>query len=237
MHRAAHLLTALLTLTCGLASGQTPDPRRPGPPPGEGGPRRPPGERGDRGGDWRGGFSPGFGRPPMKSEAYDKLPEEDKKRIREAMDRVWGRPEVIEARERTLKAHADLRDTIRVSLEKTDPEVAVLLKKIEPEQGFDPRQLPPMPSVDSAEFAPAVTLRLEMDLMMFAKPDRKDATKLFHQRLMEKAEVQAALKQVQDTLGEQRIQAAHKLRQTYREAAYREIQSTRGRPPGEAPKP
>lgn len=173
----------------------------------------------------------------MKSEAYDKLPEEDKKRIREAMDRVWGRPEVIEARERTLKAHADLRDTIRVSLEKTDPEVAVLLKKIEPEQGFDPRQLPPMPAVDSAEFAPAVTLRLEMDLLMFAKPDRKEATKLFHQSLMAKPEVQAALKQVQVTRGEERIQAAQKLRQTYREAAYREFQTTRSRPPGEAPKP
>lgn len=173
----------------------------------------------------------------MKSEAYDKLPESDKKRIREAMDRVWGRPEVIEARERTLKAHADLRDTIRVSLEKTDPEVAVLLKKIEADQGFDPRQLPPMPAVDSAEFTQAVTLRLEMDLLMFAKPDRKDATKLFHQRLMVKAEVQAALKQVQETRGEERIQAAQKLRQTYREAAYHEFQSMRSRPPGEAPKP
>jgi TRAP-type C4-dicarboxylate transport system substrate-binding protein len=173
----------------------------------------------------------------MKSEAYDKLPEADKKRIREAMDRVWGRPEVIEARERTLKAHADLRDTIRVSLEKTDPEVAVLLKKVEPDQGFDPRQLPPMPAVDSAEFAPAVTLRLEMDLLMFVKPDRKDATKLFHQRLMGKPEVQAALKQVQESRGEERIQAAQKLRQTYREAAYHEFQSIRSRPPSEGPKP
>jgi hypothetical protein len=173
----------------------------------------------------------------MKSEAYDKLPESDKKRIREAMDRVWGRPEVIEARERTLKAHADLRDTIRVSLEKTDPEVAGLLKKIEPDQGFDPRQLPPMPAVDSAEFAPAVTLRLEMDLMMFAKPDRKEATKLFHQRLMEKAEVQAAVKKVQETRGEMRIQAAHQLRQIYREAAHHEFQTMRSRPAGEAAKP
>lgn len=173
----------------------------------------------------------------MKSEAYDRLPESDKKRIRDAMDRVWGRPEVIEARERTLKAHADLRDTIRVSLEKTDPEVAALLKKIEPEQGFDPRQLPPMPAVDSAEFAPAVTLRLEMDLLMFAKPDRKDATKLFHQRLMAKPEVQAALQHVQDTHGEERVQAAQKLRQTYREAAHLEFQALRSRTPKEAPKP
>lgn len=172
----------------------------------------------------------------MKSEAYDKLPEEEKKRIREAMDRVWGRPEVIEARERTLKAHADLREMIRHSLEKHDPEIAALLKKIEPQEGYDPRELPPMPPVDSEEFPKAITLRLGMEMLMFSKPDRKESTRVFHERLMATEPMQKALQVVQNSRGEVRIQAAQKLRQVYRETAMQEFQKLRNRP-GDSPKP
>lgn len=249
MNRAATFVIAALSLTCGLGSGQTNDapPARPGPPPsprGEGGFRPgPPGsgdrdgdrkDRGDHGGDRRGGgFWPGFGRPPMRSEEYDKLPEADKKRIREAMDRVWGRPEVIEARERTMRAHADLRETIRTSLARHDPEVAELLKKVEPDDGYDMRQLPPMPAVDSDEFPRAITMRLGMDIMMFSKPDRKEATRLFHEKLMTTEPVQKALQEVIAKRGEERIQASQRLRQVYREAAMQEFQKARPRPPGE----
>lgn len=229
---------------------------RPGPPGGERGDRDHDGDRkdrgdhgpdrgGDRGGDRRGGggsgFWPGFGRPPMKSEEYDKLPEADKKRIREAMDRVWGRPEVIEARERTMKAHADLRETIRTSLAKHDPEAAELLKKVEPDDGFDMRKVPSMPPVDSDEFPTAITLRLGMDIMMFSKPDRKDATRMFHEKLMATEPVQKALEEVIAKRGEERIQASQRLRQVYREAAMHEFQKARGSrpppPPAEGGKP
>lgn len=217
---------------------------RPGPPAGgergdweHKGDRKDRGDHGgpDRGGDRRGGgsgFWPGFGRPPMKSEEYDKLPEADKQRIREAMDRVWGRPEVIEARERTMKAHADLRETIRASLAKHDPEAAELLKKVEPDDGFDMRQVPSMPPVDSDEFPKAITLRLGMDIMMFSKPDRKEATRLFHEKLMATEPVQKALEEVISKRGEERIQASQRLRKVYREAAMHEFQKARGsRPP------
>lgn len=174
----------------------------------------------------------------MKSEEYDKLPETDKKRIREAMDRVWGRPEVIEARERTMKAHAELRETIRTTLAKHDPEVAELLKKVEPDDGYDMRQLPPMPPVDSDEFPRAITMRLGMDIMMFSKPDRKDATRLFHEKLLTTEPVQKALQEVIAKRGEDRIQASQRLRQVYREAAMQEFQKARGsRPPPEGGKP
>lgn len=174
----------------------------------------------------------------MKSEEYDKLPEADKKRIREAMDRVWGRPEVIEARERTMKAHAELRETIRTSLAKHDPEVAELLKKVEPDDGYDMRQLPPMPAVDSDDFPKAISMRLGMDIMMFAKPDRKEATRMFHERLMATEPVQKALQEVIAKRGEERIQASQRLRQVYREAAMHEFQKARPpRPKTEGDKP
>lgn len=174
----------------------------------------------------------------MKSEEYDRLPEEDKKRIREAMDRVWGRPEVIEARERTMKAHADLRDTIRASLEKSDPEVAALLKKIEPEDGYDPRQLPPMPPVDSEEFPKAVAMRLGLEIMMFSRPERKEATRQFHEKIMASPAMQSALQALQASKGEARIQAAQDLRRTYRESAMQEFQKLRSaKGAGETGKP
>jgi len=242
MNLAALFAIIVLSFVCGLGHGQSPPPP---PTRGEGGPR--PGERpdersdrggGDRGGDRRGGFWPGYGRPPMKSDAYDKLPEEEKKRIREAMDRAWGRPEVINARERTLKAHADLRDAIRVSLEKHDPEVAALLQKVDPPDGYDPRDLPPMPGVDSEEFPKAIVLRLGMEMMMFSKPERKEATRAFHGRLMETEAVKTALKEIHEARGEARIQAAQKLRQVYREAAMHEFQKMRSSPQeGTKPEP
>ncbi len=169
----------------------------------------------------------------MKSEEYDKLPEADKKRIREAMDRVWGRPEVIAAREQTMRAHAELRETIRTSLAKHDPEVAELLKKVEPDDGYDMRKLPPMPQVDSDDFPKAITLRLGMEMMMFSKPDRREATRQFHERLMTSEAVQNALQEVQTKRGEERVQAAMRLRQVYRETAMHEFQKARPRPPGE----
>jgi hypothetical protein len=244
MKLTAIFVLTVLSLAIGLGYGQTPT--RPGPPPqrGEGGfrpgerSREHEGEKSDRGGDRRSGFWPGFGRPPMKSEAYDKLPEEEKKRIREAMDRAWGRPEVINARERTMKAHADLRDAIRVSLEKHDPEVAAILQKVDPPDSYDPRELPPMPEVDSEEFPKAIVLRLGMEMMMFSKPERKEATRAFHGRIMETEIVKTALKAIHETRGEERIQAAQKLRQVYRETAMQEFQKLRSTAPeGGRPEP
>ncbi len=179
-----------------------------------------------RPGDRR-GMMPSFGRPPMRSEDFDKLPEEEKKRVREALDKVWGRPEVIEARDQAMKANEEMRDTIRRSLEKIDPGAAAILAKIEPKDHFDPRQMPAMPKADSAEFPKALVLRLGMEMMAFAKPERREETKKFHERIMATSLVQAALSELEIKRGEKRIQAAQKLRQTYREAAMHEFQQLR----------
>lgn len=243
--RVLQALTLLLA-TPALLPGQPPGPP---PPPEGGGKPRPPGDGprrpGERG-DWR-GFSPGFGRPPMRSDEYDKLPEEERKYIREALDKVWSRPEVMEARERTLKAHAELRQTIRRSLEKSDPKAAAILAKVEPSDPDAERELPPLPPLDSEDFPKAMLLRFGRELMAFSRPDRREETQRFHEKLLGSEAVQKALEAAQATQGEERIQAVQKLRSVYREAAIKEFQAMRdrrsppspegGRPPAPRPPP
>jgi len=170
---------------------------------------------------------PGFGRPPMRSDAFDQLPEEDKKRVREALDKVWGRPEVIEARDEAMKANEKMRDAIRHSLEKIDPEAAAILTKIEPKERFDPRQLPVLPAADSQEYPKALVARLRLELMAFAKPERREETSKLHEKIMLEELVQTALRGVETTQAEARTAAVQKLRQAYREAAMRAFKALR----------
>lgn len=230
----ASLVAAALSAASEPQSPPAPGARgaRPPPPHGGGPPRS-----GDRG-EWRGGLS-GFGRPPMRHDAFDKLPEAEKKRVREALDQVWSRPEVIEARDRALQANEELRDVIRQSLAKNDPEAAAILARVEPKDQFDPRQLPKLPPPDSAEFPQAMVQRLGMEMLLFSRPDRREETKKFHERLVAQPGIQAAIAALEQARGEARIQALQQLRKLYRDSAVKEFQALRerrareegGRPP------
>lgn len=223
----------LLPLFHAAAEGPPPvPPAGPGPKPNPPGSHRPGGDRGD----WRGLMPGGYGRPPMRSDGFDKLPEEERKRVRAALDIVWSRPEVIEARDKAMKANEEMRDIIRQSLEKTDPAAAAILAKIEPKDHFDPRQIPPLPATDSTEFPIAMVKRLGMEMLAFARPDRREETKKFHDRIMTQPAVQEALRLVETTRGEERIQSVQKLRTSYREAAMKEFQTLREKRGKEEPK-
>lgn len=219
MMRSKIFLQVALLLPLFCAKAQPPPSGLTQKPPQVGAPAQHPGDRR--------GMMPGFGRPPMRSDEFDKLPEADKKRVREALDKVWSRPEVIEARDRAMRVNEEMRDTIRHSLEKIDPEAAKILAKIEPKDHFDPRQMPPMPATDSEEYPKAMVMRLGMEMLAFAKPDRREETKKFHERIMAGTMVQDAFHELEAKRGEERIQAAHKLRQVYRESAVREFQKLR----------
>lgn len=184
-------------------------------------------ERG-RGGDWRGmgGFG---GRPPMRHDAFDKLPEEDKRRVREALDKVWSRPEVIAAKDKAMRANEEMRDAIRDALAKSDPEAAAILARIEPKDHFDPRNLPRLPAPDSPDFPQIVVERMGMELQSFSRPERREETRRLHDRVMAQISVQEALAQLKSTKGEARIQAMQNLRARYREAVGREFQAARER--------
>ncbi len=222
---------------------------RPPPPRGAGGGGSGGGERGDRdhdrdrdrdrdhggdrggGGDrgeWRGGM-PGYGRPPMHSDSFDKLPEEEKKRFRAAFDKVWSRPEVIEARDRSMRANEELRDTIRATLAKIDPDVVAILDRVQPKDQFDPRQLPKLPPADSADFPRVLVQRLGMEMLVFSKPERREETRKFHERIILQPQVKEAISRLESTTGEERLLAMQKLREVYREAVGAEFRAARER--------
>lgn len=201
--------------------------------------REPRGGDRDRGPDWRGGSGgmPGFGgRPPRRNDGFDKLPEEDKKRVREALDKVWGRPEVIQAKDKAMRANEEMRDTVRESLKKIDPEAAAILERIEPKDHFDPRQLPKLPPADSVEFPEVLVRRLGMELISFSRPERREETRKLHERVMELPRVKEAVAEVQNTQGESRSLAAQKLRNIYREEVAKEFQALRSKRGDEGPK-
>ncbi|SKB02220.1 hypothetical protein SAMN02745166_03584 [Prosthecobacter debontii] len=187
------------------------------------------GDRGDRRGGGGSGM-PGFGgRPPMRHDAFDKLPEEDKKRVREALDKVWSRPEVIAAKDKAMRANEEMRDTIRESLTKIDPEAAAILERIEPKDHFDPRELPRLPATDSPDFPKVMVRRMGMELQSFSRPERRDETRKLHERVMTFPQVQEALAKLESSTGEERVQATQKLREVYREAIFKEFQNARER--------
>lgn len=172
---------------------------------------------------------PGFGRPPMRNDGFEKLPETEKKRVREAFEKVWSRPEVIEARDKSMRANEEMRDVIREALTKIDPEAAAILARVEPKDHFDPRQLPKLPPPESAEFPKAILARMGMEMMAFSRPERHEEARKFHERVIALPQVRAALVRLESTAGEERIQAMQKLREVYREAVGQEFKAARER--------
>lgn len=165
----------------------------------------------------------------MRHDAFDKLPEADKKRVREALDKVWGRPEVMAARDKAMRANEEMRDAIRDSLTKIDPEAAAILAKVEPENHFDARNLPRLPAPDEDNFPEILVRRMGLELLAFARPDRREETRRLHGKVLALPQVSAALDKVKSTRGEDRIQAVQQFRQQYREAIFKEFKEARER--------
>jgi hypothetical protein len=191
---------------------------------------------------------PGFGRSPgSRHDGFDQLPEADKRRVREALDKVWSRPEVIQARDRAMKANEDFRDAIRAALEAIDPEAVRIMDRVRPPDHFDPREMPKLPPTDSEDFPRIALQRMGMEFIGFARPERREDARRMSERIIALPQIQEAYAKVQQTRGEARIQAMQKLREMYREEISREFQKARERrgdegsdhkpPPGPPPQP
>lgn len=183
----------------------------------------------DRGGEWRGGGGfPGFGRPPMRGgDGFDKLPDADKKRVRDAFDKVWSRPEVIEARDKSMRANEEMREVIRAALGKIDPEAVAILARVEPKDNYDPRDLPKLPPADSPDFPRIIVQRMGMEMLAFSRPERREETRKLHERVIAQPQIQEAIQKLETTRGEERIQSMQKLREVYRGAIGKEFQILR----------
>ncbi len=217
------LLFALVTAAAAQSEGDKPTPPPPSPPkPGEGPPHRDGEHRGPS------GMIPGMGRP-RGFDGFEKLSEVEKAKVRAAFEKAWQRPEVIESRDKALRANEEMRSTVHNALKEIDPEVVGILEKIKPQFPMDQRGLPEMPKPDSPNFAHMAAIRLGAELQSISRPERRDETRGFHERLLQLPRVKEALAKLDALPPAERIEAFKKFRDIYREAAGQEFNKFRER--------
>ncbi len=185
------------------------------------------GPDGDRHGSDRRG-PPGksmSGRPPMWGEGFEKLSEDEKRRVREALGKAWGRPEVAAAREKLMAANDEMRRAINEALKEIDPQVAQILQNMRgPEGRGEPPRLPP---VESEAFPVAVLKRLEAELLTFSPPERREAVRDLHARLLANPVIDEAVQRLNQAGVSDRIKAMEDLRKIYRETVSEELRKLR----------
>lgn len=215
--RPLALFLALATTVAAQSEGTKPTPPKPGDGPSF------------REGEHRGpsGMMPGMGKPPRGFDGFEKLSEDEKKKVRSAFEKAWQRPEVIESRDKAMKANEDMRNTLHTALKEIDPEVVGILEKIKPPFPLDQRGLPEMPKPDSPEFGRMAAIRLGAEMLSVARPERREETRYFHERLMQLPRVKEALVKLDALPPEERIEAFKKFRETYREVAGQEFSKLR----------
>lgn len=233
---AAMRLLALIPALALTVSAQQPEgdkPPPPKPPPGEGGPSHRDGDHRD--GDRRGpggpsgpggpGMMPGSGRP--RYDGFEKLSEEERAKVRAAFDKAWQRPEVIESRDKAMKANEEMREKLRLAVQEIDPEVAKILEKVKPPFPMDQRGLPEMPKPDSPEFARMAGIRLGAEMLSMSKPERREETRRFHDRIMQMPRVKEALTKLEEMSPQERMEGFKKLRDVYRDVTGEEFRKMR----------
>lgn len=215
-------LLALFLAFVSTAVAQSDSPKPPLPKPGDGPPHRD-GER-------RGlpGMMPGLGGKPARGfDGFEKLSEADRGKVRAAFEKAWQRPEVIASRDEAMKANEDLRHTLHKALKEIDPEVVGILEKIKPPFPMDQRGLPEMPKPDSPEFGRMAAIRLGAEMLSVSKPERREETRRFHDRILQFPRVKDALGKLEQLPPDERMAAFQRLRDVYREVAGEEFKKVR----------
>lgn len=217
-------LLVLLSALAITAAAQQPEGDKPPPPskPGEGSPHREGEHRGPP------GMMPGMGKS-RGFDGFDKLSEDERAKVRAAFDKAWQRPEVIESRDHAMKANEEMREKLRKAVQEIDPEVAKILEKVKPPFPLDQNGLPEMPKPESPEFGRMAALRLGAEMLSMARPERREETRRFHDRIMQLPRVKEAFSKLEQLPPEQRLEAFKKLRDTYREVVGQEFTKMRER--------
>lgn len=218
---AMRLLALILPAIVLTVSAQQPEGDRP--PPGEGAPHRADGER--RGPPGGPGMMPGKGRQHFSG--FEKLSEEERTKVRAAFEKAWKRPEVIESRDKAMQANEEMRERLRKAVQEIDPEVAKILEKVKPPFPMDQKGLPEMPKPDSPEFARMAGVRLGAEMMAMSRPERRDDTRRFHERIMQMPRVKEALAKLEQLPPAERMAGFKKLRDVYREITGEEFRKAR----------
>lgn len=160
-----------------------------------------------------GGGSGGM-RPPA---GFEKLSEEERKLMREAFEKAWKDPKVIEARDQALRANENVRRVLHDAISKEDPKVAALLEKMKPPFETDDRGFPILPRPDSPDFVKVANARLGAEMMSMAKPGKQEDTRRFHERIMQLPRMKEAMAALETTPPADRLEALRKIRDLYRQ--------------------
>jgi hypothetical protein len=180
----------------------------------------------------RGPGGKGFGMPPggMRDTGWDQLTEVEKKRLREALDKVWESPEVAAAREKIMKATEEMRGTIRTALEKNDPEAAKIMAKVKtPFPWPSHRGPPPLPKPEDPNFSRLAAMRLGFEMMSMAKPEQREALRHLHERVVELPAVKEAIAKIESAPVGERLEAFKAMRDIYKKECDREIADFKAR--------
>lgn len=212
-------------------------PGDPSGPPKNGDAGAPPRREGERRGP--SGMNGGI-RPPA---GFDKLTEEERTLMREAFEKAWKDPKVIEARDQALRANENVRRVLHDAMSKDDPKVAALLEKMKPPFESDDRGFPILPRPDSPDFVKVANARLGAEMMSMAKPGKQEDTRRFHERIMQLPRMKEAMAALETTPPAERLEALRKIRDLYRQlvgeefARFRKAREEGGGDPNRPPKP
>lgn len=227
-------LYRLIPIACAIVSmevahAQVPDDRPPPP--------------GSKDGRHFGGFGKGpFGHGPGRDDDFAKLTDEERTKVRQALENAWKTPEVEAARDRLMKANEDFRKAMQAAVEKSDPEAGRILTKIRPPTPWDiVRDRVRLPKPEDPKFVEAAVARLAMELYNFAKPEHRDAARKLHERVIQLPPVVAAIEAMRSAPPEARMESFKKLAAEYKKQVDLEVAELKKklppRPPGEANKP
>ena len=167
----------------------------------------------------------------------DQLSEDERHRLRTAVEKVWENPEVAAARERVMKANEEFRGTLRDALQKDDPEVVKILEKVKAPLPWEQHRGPPqMPGPEDPNFPRMAANRLGFEMMTFLKPEQRAAFRKLHERVIDLPSVKEAIHKVQSAPADGRPEAFKNLHEVYRRECEREIAEFRQRRKGEGGK-
>lgn len=160
-------------------------------------------------------------------DGFEKLSEDEKAKVRAAFEKAWQRPEVIAARDKAMRANEEMRSTLHGALKEIDPQVVAILEKIKPPFPMDQRGLPEMPKPDSPEFGRMAVARIGAEMLSVARPDRREETRRFHDRIMQMPRIKEELAKLEHLPPGEKMEGFKRFRDLYRQVATEEFMKLR----------
>ncbi len=155
-------------------------------------------------------------------EMFKDMPEEQKKKVRAAFEKVWKKPEVTEARDRLMKSNEEYRKILHEALAEADPEVVKILESNKRPMGpGGSSMLGKMPEPGDPDFANKVIQRLKAESQSGER--RESAFPRMHEKIMQMPAVAEAVKTLQQAEPGKRMEAWTRLREVYQATAKTEL--------------